>query len=303
MDEDGDDLLVRAIARGPELRIVAAVTTRLVGEAARRHATSAPATVALGRALTSSLLLATMAKGDERVTLQLVGDGPLRGLTADASADGSARGYVREPAALAPTGPPDQSPRLQALVGRQGVVNVVRDLGLRELYQGQVELTSGEIDEDVEAYLRRSEQVPSALSCDVLLDPHGGLARAAGVLVQAMPGGDGEIVGRAVEGLRRGALYDLLRAGPTTAHAIAERLSPVQPIEFLADRPLRFQCRCSAERVRNTLRMLPTADLDEMIAEGHPASVTCNFCNDTTTVGLDELREIRAAVGGARASN
>jgi molecular chaperone Hsp33 len=192
---------------------------------------------------------------------------------------------------------------LQALIGRDGVLNVVRDLGLRELYQGQVELTSGEVDEDVEGYLRRSEQVPSALSCDVVLDEKGEVVRAAGILVQALPGGDGSIVGRAVADFRSGALYQLLARSTPTARDIAMDLSPVQPIEFLADRPLRFQCRCSAERVRNTLRMLPPGDLDEMIAEGKPASVTCNFCNDTMSVDLDELREIRSIVGGARASN
>ncbi len=300
---ESDDLLVRAIARGADLRVISAVTTHLVREASRRHSLSGPASVAMGRAMTSGVLLATMAKGEERVTLQLVGDGPIGGVTADASADGGVRGYVRNPQATAPLGPPNRSPRLQALVGRNGVLNVVRDLGLRELYQGQVELTSGEVDEDVEGYLRRSEQVASALACDVVLDSKGEVARAAGILVQALPGGDGSIVGRAVASLRAGALYELLASGTPTAHEIATKLSPVQPIEFLADRPLRFQCRCSAERVRNTLRMLPPTDLDEMIAEGKPASVTCNFCNDTTSIDLDELREIRSAVTAERPSN
>jgi molecular chaperone Hsp33 len=300
---ESEDLLVRAIAPGAELRIIAAVTTHLVRDAARRHELSGPASIAMGRALTSGLLLATMAKGEERVTLQLVGDGPLGSVTADASADGGVRGYVRNPKASASLGPADASPRLQALIGRHGVVNVTRDLGLRELYQGQVELTSGEIDEDVEGYLRRSEQVPSALSCEVVLDGKGEVVRAAGILVQALPGGDGAIVGRAVAALRGGALYDLLASGPCSAHDLATKLSPAQPIEFLADRPLRFQCRCSVERVRNTLHMLPLADLDEMIAENKPASVTCNFCNETTNIGLDDLREIRSAVGSARATN
>src|SRR5579871_30303 len=96
------DVLVRAIARSDDLRIIAAVTTGVVREAARRHALSVPASVAVGRALTSGLLLATMAKGEERVTLQLVGDGPLGGVTADASADGTVRAYVRHPRATAP---------------------------------------------------------------------------------------------------------------------------------------------------------------------------------------------------------
>ena len=237
------DLLVRAIAPTDELRIIAAVTTEVVRDAARRHQTSPPASAAIGRALTSGLLLATMTKGIERVTVQLVGDGPIGSVTVDANAAGDVRGFVRHPQARSDTR------RIRAFLGdalgRDGVVNVTRDLGLRELYQGQVALTTGEIDEDVEAYLRISEQVPSALGCEVILDEEGQVVRAGGVLVQALPGGEPEAVREVQHLLRTGALYDLLVAGEVSAHELCERFSPSQPIEFLDDRAVRFQCRCS----------------------------------------------------------
>jgi molecular chaperone Hsp33 len=222
--------------------------------------------------------------------LQLVGDGPLRGVTADANANGDVRGYVARPEAT-PAEPTGR--QLGGAIGRNGVLTVVRDLGLRELYEGRVALVSGEIDEDVESYLRASEQVPSALSCEVVLDGMGMIARAAGVLVQALPGGASDVVDLADRRFRDGALYALLEQGEIDARTIAETLSPSRPIEFLADRPVQFRCTCSAERIHVTLRMLTRRDLDEMIAEDKPAQVTCNFCNTTHRVGVDELAKIR----------
>jgi len=143
------DVLVRAIVEADDLRIITAVTTEVVREAARRHEINGSAAAAIGRAITSGLLLATMTKGEERVTLQLVGDGPLRGVTADANAAGDVRAYVSRPDAHLPPVEPNVRPRLGDVLGKKGILTIVRDLGMRELYQGQVELVSGEIDEDV----------------------------------------------------------------------------------------------------------------------------------------------------------
>jgi molecular chaperone Hsp33 len=295
------DLLVRAIAPAEDLRIVAALTTDVVKEAARRHGLVGPTSVAIGRALTSGLLLATMTKGDERVTLQLAGDGPLGGVVADANSAGEARAYVRHPDLKAPAAV-GKRPLIGTLLG-SGVLNVVRDLGLRELYQGQVELASGEIDEDVEQYLKTSEQVVSAIACDVVLADDGAVVRAGGVLVQALPGAHSDVVRDAATRLRQGALFELLADGDPGARELAAQLSPVHPIEFLADRPVRFQCRCSRERIVDTMRLLSTKELDEMIAEDKAAEVTCNFCSARYAVSVDELRSIRDEVARTREPN
>src|SRR5262245_8916669 len=146
------DHIIRAIAREAGVRVVCTISTGVVLEGARRHQLSAAATCAVGRALTSGLLLATLTKGGERVTLQLVGDGPIGSITVDATDAGEVRGYALHPGA----GPELVQGRFQVAgtLGRNGVVNVLRDLGLRDLYQGQVALTTGEVDEDVEAFLR-----------------------------------------------------------------------------------------------------------------------------------------------------
>jgi molecular chaperone Hsp33 len=296
------DHLVRAIDRDHHVRVCAAVTTALVTDGARRHELSPAAARAVGRALTSGVLLATLTKGEERVTLQIIGDGALGSVTVDATGAGDVRGYALHGQAGADLGP---QRHVADLVGRRGVVNVLRDLGLKELYQGQIALVSGEIDEDIEAYLRTSEQVPSALGCDVLVDANGIVRGAAGVLVQAMPGGDPDAVRDAQRALRGGLIQQLLREGITTARTFAERVYTLGALEIIGEeRAVRFRCRCSPERIGEMLALLGTVDLDEMIAEDKPAEVVCNYCNTRYQIGRSELETIRARVaGGPRESN
>lgn len=304
------DLLVRGLDREAGLRVVAAVTTDLVREAVHRHGAVGLGACALGRALTSSVLLATLTKGQERVTVQLRGDGPVGGITIDALVDpaaaGAVRGYLDRPAAL----PEPYAGRghVALAVGREGVVNVVRDIGLKDRYQGQVALTTGEVDEDVESYLRHSEQVPSALGCDVWMsfaegagDGHveGRVAAAAGVLVQAMPGGDEEAVRPFQHALRTGVLYEQLTAGVLDARVLAEAVytqggGRSGALEFVGAQPLAFRCRCSRERVANMLKLLTPVELAEMIAEEGYAEVSCNFCGERYRIERPELERIRA---------
>jgi molecular chaperone Hsp33 len=299
---DSADHLVHAIDRERSVRVCAAITTALVADGTRRHQLSAAASRALGRALTSGALLATMTKGNERVTVQLMGDGPVGSLTVDANGSGDVRGYVLHAQAGADFGP---DRHVADVVGRRGVVNVLRDLGLKELYQGQTSLVTGEVDEDIEAYLRSSEQIPSALGCEVVLDGTGRIAGAAGVLVQVLPGGSPDAVREVQHALRTGILAELLREGISDARTIAGRVYTLGPLETIGDeRVIRFQCRCSPERIGEMLALLGTVDLDEMIAEDKPAEVVCNYCNTRYQIGRSELEQIRARVaGGPRESN
>ena len=288
------DHLLRAISREHGLRVVCTVTRQVVADAAGRHELSPAATCAVGRALTSGLLLATLTKGGERVTIQLVGDGPIGAINVDAT-DGVVRGYAREPRIEVVPDAEGRYPVGRAL-GRNGVVNVLRDLGLRDRYQGQVPLVTGEVDEDLEAYLRSSEQVPSALGCEVLLDETGAVKAAAGLLVQALPDGDPESVRELQHLLRTGRLHEVLAARPACdAQGVLEGFWPPQVLELIGDvREVRFGCRCSRARIGEMLQLLGTVDLDEMIAEDKPAEITCNFCNARYEISRDELERIRA---------
>ena len=300
------DHLIRGVGRNATLRVASVVTTAVTAEAAQRHHLSPPAACAVGRALTSGLLLATLTKGGERVTVQLVGDGPIGAITVDASVD-DGRGNVRGYAARPDVGPSHVRGRLRVAdtLGRKGVVNVLRDLGLRERYQGQIALTTGEIDEDLEAYLRTSEQVPSALGCEVVLDGDGAVIAAGGVLVQSLPGSDPDSVREVQHALRSGELYRLLAGGVVHPLELATRISGLDDFEVLGeDRPVRFDCRCSQDRINSMLSLLTTVDLDELISDGKPAEIICNFCNTVYRVERPELERIRALVaGGPRQSN
>ena len=183
------DTIIRCLLENGRARVVAATTTQTVREIARRHDARGVAAVALGRAVTAGLTLATLTKDEEQVTLQVLGDGPLGGVTVDARSSGRVRAYLKHPGAVPQSGEfGSVRVSLAEAVGTKGVVSVIRDLGLAQNYAGQTALKTGEIDSDVENYLVKSEQIDSVLRCDTLVDREGEVVASAGLLVQT-PGG------------------------------------------------------------------------------------------------------------------
>jgi molecular chaperone Hsp33 len=325
--------IARCILDGGAARLVAALTTPAVREAVRRHDATRLAALALARGATAGLLLSTLTKDQERVTLQLLGDGPFGGITVDASSSGEVRAFLRNPkvrppialdaAAAAAPGGGARRLSVAAGVGSSGIVNVVRDLGLRETFSGQTPLVSGEIDEDVEHYLAHSEQIESALVCDALVDDRIGrtaeqrIEIAGGLLVQALPGSGGAALVEATrDRLRDGGLMRALARGPATAEALARELlgrngyrdadgdgegdGAFARLDVLDVRPVTFHCPCSRERAASSLMLLGGAELGEMILDDGKAEVTCDFCReryDFTEAELETLR--REATGPA----
>lgn len=290
------DHLIRAMLPNLNIRVVAALATDVCRTAAERHQTSPAAACALSRGLTAGLLLATLTKTFERVTIQLAANGPLRGLTVDAYGDGMVRGYPLESKAGAGISM-TQRQRLADLIGRDGVMNVVRDIGVRDRYQGQVALVTGEIDEDIEAYLRESEQIPSALGCEVVMDETGTVRAAGGVLAQIMPDSPPETRAHLRElqhALRTGALYDLLTTQPEGARALAALAAGpyAGQLVVLDERPLLFKCRCDLGRIEAMVLGMDIVALDEMIEEGQ-AEITCNYCGEVYRLSRPDLVRLR----------
>jgi molecular chaperone Hsp33 len=290
------DQIVRGLldGDGASARVVAVTSSGLAREAARRHQASGAAAVALARGLTAGLMLATLTKDEERVTLQVLGDGPLGGVTVDASAAGHARAYVKNPAVRLPPPPAGARLALAPAVGRSGLVSVVRELGLRENFRGQTSLVSGEIDEDVEHYLNASEQIDSALACEVLLDDAGGVAVAAGILVQALPGSEAAPdVAAARARLRAGALARAA-ADPDVEGLIAATLDrEIGAVQILDVRPVSFRCPCSRARAGTSLALLGQSELAAMIIDDGRAEVICNFCRARYDFSDTDLETIR----------
>jgi molecular chaperone Hsp33 len=303
-EEEGGDEIVRGVLTDVPVRVVAAVTTAVAREAARRHEAGPAGAIALGRGLTAGLLLATLTKDDERVTLQVLGDGPLGGITVDANGAGTARAYVKHPRAgtIAPADPRTARASLAAAIGRSGVVSVIRDLGLRENFSGTTAIASGEVDEDVEGYLTESEQIESALACETTADDEGRIVGSAGILVQALPG-EASIEVALSRGLfADGALARVVAGGlPHTGDDLVRAVfaGRLGEIRVLDRRPARFFCACSRPRAGESLAMLGEEDLAAMILDDGNAEVICNFCRARYEFDDAELERIRRRFAGA----
>lgn len=274
------DQLLRAISRDHRLRVLAAVTTDLVREACARHEIGGAEALVLGRALTAGCLLSTLTKDEEeRVRVEFRGEGPLGRVHVDSRSTGHVRGFIgRAENSLPQRHPPFERGRhrLAGLVG-DGVVVITRDIGLENPYQGIVPITSGEIDEDLEHYLGHSEQMPSALGCEVILDAHGGVLRAAGVLTQTFPGVTPHEIGELRRSLFTGSLADLLRSPRTAEELIGFALGGAE-YDALAASPLAFRCSCDPSRARAILSTLGADDLDALAEEPGDAEVRCAHC-------------------------
>jgi molecular chaperone Hsp33 len=284
------DAIVRMLTDDGAVRGVAAVTTALCDEARARHGTFPTATAALGRALTSALLLAATGKRDERLSLQFIGDGPLRGILAEATPEGTARGFAYRPKTDVPprNGKLDVGGALGA--GQLCVMRVPLEGG--SIYRSIVPLVSGEIGVDVARYLMTSEQTPSAVAVGVLVGPDGAVRAAGGYLLQGMPGAEPEVLDRLaarVEGMPQPS--ELVRGGHGPADMLT-RLLDDMPGRVLEERPARFQCRCSPTRVRTAILAMGRAEIEALLAEGHPAEAVCEFCSIAYVVREDELRKL-----------
>lgn len=290
------DELLRGINDGQNTRVVGAVTTDLVAEACRRHGLSGLEAVVLGRALTAGCLLATLTKNDdERVRIDARGSKRVQQILIDAHSDGKVRGLLTT--RTWPIAEPDDAEeafrtRVAHIVG-DGRIVVTRDIGLEKEYQGVVALDVGEIDEDLERYLTNSEQLPSVLACEVELDAHGQVARAAGLLCQTFPGTSAAVLEPLRSFVRDGGLADLLRHDRTVEEVVGFALlgEAYQPMER---RALQFFCPCGRERALSVVSTLGATDVEKLASEQEETGVTCHYCGDETILTSADLRELAA---------
>ncbi len=274
------DQLIRGAAADGGIRIVGAITTQAANEARRRHRASHVAAAALGRTMTSALILASsMKRPESRVNIRVRGNGPLGDVFVDGGLDGTVRGYVDHPEVELPPNPQGKLD-VGGAVGSEGYLYVVRDVGYGYPYSSTVELVSGEISEDVTHYLSTSEQTPSALITGVFVDATG-VTAAGGLLIQVMPKAaqDDELV-ELLES-RVGQLTGftpLLRAGKTLPQIFQQLLGDMGLQIFPETQMIRFHCGCSFERMLGAIKLLGEDDLLDMIAKDDGAEATCHFC-------------------------
>ena len=290
------DYIVRATAANAQIRAFAANTKEMVEEARRIHNTSPVVTAALGRLLTGGAMMGAMQKGEEDLlTLQVSGDGPLKGMTVTADARGNVKGYAIEPQVMLP---PSKAGKLDVggAVGK-GSLRVIKDMGLKEPYVGQTVLQTGEIAEDLTYYFATSEQVPSSVGLGVLMEKDNTVKQAGGFILQLMPFAEEEVIAKLEQNLSDFTSGTrVLDEGKTPEEMLGLLLSGLD-LEITDTRPAAFCCNCSRERVERAIISIGRKEIREMIEEQKPISVNCHFCNREYSFSPAQLKELLGRCG------
>lgn len=286
-----NDYIIRATAANDQIRAFAAVTTEMVETAREHHNTSPVATAALGRLLTAGAMMGSMMKGEKDVlTLQIKAGGPLQGITVTADSQGNVKGYVGNPDVCIPANSKGKLDVAGAVA--PGFLTVIKDMGLKEPYSGQVMLQTCEIAEDLTYYFATSEQVPSAVGLGVLMNKNNTVRQAGGFIVQLMPFAEEEVISRLEQNVQKiNSVTNLLEEGHTP-ESLLEKVLEGFDVQINEKMDTRFRCNCSKERVAKALISIGRKELNEMIQEGKPIEMNCHFCNTNYNFTVEELKEI-----------
>lgn len=286
-----EDYIIRATAANGAIRVFAVTSKNTVETARSLHNTSPVATAALGRLLSAAAMMGIMLKGEkDLLTLQIRGDGPLQGIVVSSDSEANVKGYVFNPYVEVPDkyeGKLDVS----KAIGK-GNISVIKDIGLKEPYCGQIELVSGEIAEDLTYYFAKSEQTPSAVGLGVLIDRDTTVMASGGFIIQLMPDADDEIAGKLEEKINRTPYVTTLLDMGYTPEDILKLILGDFNLEINEKKEMRFYCNCSRSRVEKALISLGKDELTKIIEEDKKAQLHCHFCNKEYNFNEDELREI-----------
>ncbi|WJP97731.1 Hsp33 family molecular chaperone HslO [Macrococcus bovicus] len=288
------DYLVRALAFNDEVRAFSVRSTQTVQVAQDKHYTWPTASAALGRSMTAGLMMGSMLKNEEKLTITINGGGPIGQIIVDANGKGEVRGYVTNPQThfdLNEHGKLD----VARAVGTAGSLNVVKDIGMRDFFTGSTPIVSGELGEDFTYYFATSEQVPSAVGLGVLVNPDNTIKAAGGFIIQLMPGASEETIS---------AIEQHLATMEPVSKLIDKGLSPEQVLEEvlgednirIIDRmDVEFKCNCGKEKFSTVIKGLGNAEIDNMIKEDGGAEVECHFCREKYYFSVEELEALKEA--------
>ena len=285
------DYIVKAIAADGQIRAFAATTKHTIEYARKLHNTSPVATAALGRLLTVAAMMGSMMKAEsDLLTLQIQCDGLIGGLLVTADASANVKGYVFNPDVMLP---PNEKGKLAVGTALgQGVLRVMKDMGLKEPYVGTTNLVSGEIAEDLTYYFATSEQVPSSVALGVLMNRENTVRQAGGFIIQLLPFAKEEVINRLEEKISNiTSITELLDSGLTPEEILQEILGEFG-LEQTETVPTKFWCGCERKRVERALISTGKQELNQMIAEGKTIEVNCQFCNKVYSFTIPQLEEL-----------
>ena len=282
--------LIRCITSNGQVMATAVDTTDIVARAEAIHKTSAVVTAAMGRLLTAASIMGNMLKGkDNSITLRVSGDGPIGSLIAVSDFNGDVRGYVANPVVELPLNDKGKLD-VGSAVGKNGNIYVIKDLGLKEPYNGSVPLVSGEIAEDITAYYALSEQTPTVCALGVLVNPDLSVQVSGGYIIQLLPAAEEATIDKLEDGIK-----DI----PSVTKMLAEGMSPEDiirtalknfEVEVLYEQEIEYKCNCSRTRVENALISMGRNELTSMAEEMDEAQIKCHFCDKTYKFTKDELK-------------
>lgn len=286
------DMILRAMTTDGWVKAVAINSREIVERARAIHGTTPTATAALGRALTACAMMGNMQKIENgSITLQIKGGGPLGTILTVSDAEGNVRGYVQNPHI---TLLEKYAGKLDvgAAVGTDGMLTVIRDLQMKEPYVGSVQLVTGEIGDDVTAYLVQSEQCPSACGLGVLVDRDQSVRCAGGFILQLLPGAPEELIDRLEQGIAAaGSVTAMLDRG-LSLEELLKTVTGGMELEFFEPTPVEYRCYCSRNRVEAALISLGRVELSEIAADDKDLEIGCQFCDTVYKFSPDDVRRL-----------
>ena len=286
------DYIVNAITSNGAIRVVAADTTELCNRAQEIHKMSPTAAAALGRTLTAAAIMGSMLKSaDDSLTIQLNGGGPIGKVVAVGDGNANVKGYVGNPLVDLPL---NEKSKLDVggAIGRDGMLGIIRDLGLKEPYVGQVPLVNGEVAEDLTQYYATSEQLPTAVALGVLVDVDYTIKAAGGFILQVLPGAYDEDIDNVEKTIQSiSSVTEMLSNGKKPEDIVEQLLSDYE-IEYFDNVPTKYECDCSRDRTDRALISLGKDELTKIIEEDGKAEITCHFCDNIYKYTKEELETL-----------
>ncbi len=286
------DKIIRGTAKNGMIRFIGGITTNLVNEGTKLHNCTPVASAALGRMLTACSLMGVQLKSDkEAITLKIDGGGELKGVTVTGHSDGSVKGFIGNPNVDLPlkeNGKLDVS----TAVGTNGLLYVIKDMGLKDPYVGQVPIYTGEIAEDLAYYFTVSEQTPSAVALGVLVDKDLSIKAAGGFMIQMMPDADellADLITYRLQDMK--PVTTLIDEGKTIEDIIEEVFEDMDP-KILENIEPTYKCDCSMERIEKALISIGEKDLKEIYEDGKDEEIVCHFCNKKYKVTHEKIGEL-----------
>lgn len=285
------DYIIKATAANAQIRAFAATTKETVEQARQSHDTSPVITAALGRLLTAGAMMGSMMKGEKDIlTLQIRGDGPAGGLTVTADSQGNVKGYAIHPQVILPANAIGKLDVGGAL--GNGMLSVIKDMGMKEPYVGQTALQTGEIAEDLTYHFAASEQIPSSVGLGVLMEKNNTVRQAGGFIVQLMPFAEESVISRLEENLKTLKPVTTMLDEGLTPEQILETVLAGMDVQFTEKTDTGFYCNCDKARVEKALISLGKKEINDMIKDGKSIEVNCHFCNHNYCFSVEELKQM-----------